>query len=79
MNRVEFVQHLEEQVIMPDIEGLITLETSLDGLVEWDSLAKISFLAFADRELDVNINPTQLENCKTILDLYNLVSEKIED
>ncbi len=79
MNRVEFVQHLEEQVIMPDIEGLITLETSLDSLAEWDSLARISFLAFADRELGVNINPSQLENCKTILDLYNLVSEKIED
>jgi acyl carrier protein len=79
MNRVEFVQNLEEMVIMPEIEGSITLETSLDGLVEWDSLAKISFLAFADRELDVNITPTQLEKCKKILDLYNLVSEKIED
>ncbi|NUU60939.1 phosphopantetheine-binding protein [Paenibacillus agri] len=79
MNTVEFVQQLEDQVIMPDEEGMISLETNLDDLTEWDSLAKIAFLAFADRELDSNITPTQLENCKTILDLYNLVSEKNEN
>lgn len=79
MNRTEFVEQLEEQVIMPDEEGVITLGTALDEISEWDSLAKIAFLAFADRELNVNVSPVQLESCNTILDLLNLVSEKIED
>ncbi|MDY7991538.1 MULTISPECIES: hypothetical protein [Paenibacillus] len=78
MTKIEFLKQLEEQVIMPDDEGSLSTETTLDQLDEWDSLAKVAFLAFSVRELAINLNPAQVDNCVTVQDLMNLVAEKIE-
>ncbi|MWV46623.1 acyl carrier protein [Paenibacillus sp. HJL G12] len=79
MTKNEFLKRLEEQVIMPDEEIILTPDTVLDDLEEWDSLAAVAFLAFSDRELGVHVNPDQLKNCKFVRDIINLVSSKLTE
>lgn len=44
-------------------------ETSLEGLEGWDSLSKITTLAFMDREFGVAMLISELDSFKTIGDI----------
>jgi acyl carrier protein len=71
MTRTEFLHALE--IILKTPKGSLRGEETLAELATWDSLAVISFLALADREMDVGFPPHELDNCKTPNDLYAAV------
>ena len=48
-----------------------TLETNLDDLEEWDSLAAISYVVMMDEEFGIVANPTDIKNFKTIQDILD--------
>lgn len=71
MKSTEFISFAED--ILEAEEGTLSLTDLLDE-VDWDSLADITFIADADRKLGVTVNPEGLKACKTLADVYALVS-----
>jgi acyl carrier protein len=53
----------------------LTGNEMLQDIPEWDSIATISFIAMADSIFKVEVPPKILENCITVQDLVNLLSE----
>lgn len=43
---------------------------------EWSSLIGLSVIAMVDDEFDVTLKGDDIKNSKTILDIYNLITEK---
>lgn len=48
-----------------------TMETILDELDEWDSLAAISYVVMMDEEFGIIANPNDIRNFKTIQDIMD--------
>ncbi len=72
---------MEESIFLQSLEELLELnphtlrpETMLSSLVEWDSLAAVSFLAMTDAKFHIRIKPNALEGCNTVRDLMALVT-----
>lgn len=65
MSRDEFLGHLSE--IMQTDE--LSFDVALDSLEEWDSLSKITTLAFLDREFGISLLVSEIEQFKTIEDI----------
>ena len=68
MSRAEFLEQLSE-IFQTDKE--LSFDTNLDSLEEWDSLSKITTLAFLDREFGISLLVSDIENFKTIEDIAN--------
>ena len=68
MSRDEFLGHLSE-IMQTDRE--LSFDMALDSLEEWDSLSKITTLAFLDREFGISLLVSDIENFKTIEDIAN--------
>lgn len=71
MNRQQFLEALE-QAIMLD-KGALTPTTVLGELDSWDSMAVLEFQAMADEHFDIQVEPEDIGNCKTVDDLCVLV------
>ncbi len=52
----------------------IHADTQLSDLPEWDSLAALGVIVMSDMEYGKTITGNDLANCKSITDLYALVS-----
>lgn len=52
----------------------INADTQLAELPEWDSLAALGVIVMSDMEYGKTITGNDLANCKSITDLYALVS-----
>lgn len=52
----------------------ITADTQLADLPEWDSLAALGVIVMSDVEYGKTITGNDLAGCKSITDLYALVS-----
>ncbi|MCI9655122.1 MAG: acyl carrier protein [Lawsonibacter sp.] len=50
-------------------EGVLTPETSLDTVEEWDSIAMLSLIAMLDEEFDKTITGKELKELKTVADI----------
>lgn len=70
MSSQEFVQRLKEDIL--DIDGDLTMDTNLEDLEEWDSLALVSFTAFAGMQ-GVDVERSAVRGAKTVGDLYALL------
>jgi len=57
--------------------GTITGQETLESLGEWNSLAIISFIAFADGMLGLSLNPESLKKAQKVADLVALVQSAI--
>ena len=57
-------------------EEQFTPETNYRELDEWSSLTALSIISMIDDQMDVQITGANLRSCKTIGDLYNVVTEK---
>lgn len=64
---------LDEMMNVLSTKEKISMDTALDGLEDWDSLAYASFLAFASEVTDKKIVRDELASAKTIRDLYELI------
>lgn len=76
MTKDAFLRELET-ALGRDI-GSISATSSLEE-IQWDSLADISFVSFADQKLAVEIAATRLAACSTVADLINLLAPNVAD
>lgn len=70
MDKKELICELEE--ILDVEEGILNEETELDTLDEWDSVAKLSLVIFADEELGKKISGDDVAKLKTVNDIIAL-------
>jgi acyl carrier protein len=49
----------------------------LDSLDGWDSLGVISFMALADENFGINLQPRQIAGCTTVAELIGLLDGRI--
>ena len=68
----EFIEKFKEAL---DIEGEFDINAELEEFVEWDSMGYISMMSMLDEEYEKEVNANQLKACKTLADLYKLVSK----
>lgn len=54
-------------------ENTLTLETELNSLDEWDSIAILSAIVMFDEEFGKTVKGTDLKACKTVADIVNLM------
>ncbi len=72
-NEQTFFKLVEETLELTDDILLNNINTPLDEIEEWDSLAIMSFVSLLDIEFKIEIEAEKLEDCKCPKDLYNLV------
>lgn len=58
-----------------DIEGELDINIELEEFGEWDSMGYISIMSMIDEVYQKEVNASQLKACKTLADLYQLVSK----
>lgn len=63
---------LEE--VMDLEEGMLTEETVLDDLAEWDSMSKLSFIVMMEDEFGKKVNAEQVRNFKTVQDMLDCMN-----
>ena len=68
-----FKQKIAE--ITEDEADKLALETSLEDIEGWDSLAIVTFVAMADAEFGVAIKTSDLRIAETLGDIYELVCD----
>lgn len=75
MNKTELLEEIRETL---QREDEISLIMKLEDIEEWDSLAKLSIISLYDQLFGILISGQELVNCKTINDLVELVSKKLD-
>ena len=78
MKKITKKELLEEIKLTLQREEEISFETELVEMEEWDSLSYISIISLYDRLFDFIITIDKLKKSKTIDDLINLVSNKLD-
>ena len=73
----EFINKFEEEIVMVE-EGTVTLETVLDELVDWDSMARVALNATLDAEFGFVIPAEELKKIQTFKDIVNYIKGKLE-
>jgi acyl carrier protein len=73
MDKTEFLKEME--ILLETEPGTLTGRENLDQLADWNSLAIISFIAFADDRLGVMLSPKAILSCKTSDDLFDLAAK----
>ena len=68
----EFIEKFKEAL---DIEGEFDINVELEEFEEWDSMGYISVMSMLDEEYGKEVDANQLKACKTLADLYELVSK----
>ena len=76
MTRSELLEEIRE-TLQRDED--ISLSMKLRDIEEWDSLAFISTLSLYDQLFHINVTTGQLENCKTVNDLVELVADRLDN
>lgn len=69
----DFITSFAEEIEIEKADEL-TPDTQFRDLEEWSSLSVMVFIAFADENFGKQIGDKQIADCKTIQDLYNLVT-----
>ena len=67
----EKINKIEEMLEID--ENTLTLDTELNSLDEWDSVAILSTIVMLDEEFGKTIKGTDIKACKTVADLVNLM------
>ncbi len=69
-----FVSKFAEQLEIEDSNSL-TADTLFRDLEEWSSLSILELVVLYDDEFNKQIGDSDIANCKTLADLYELVTE----
>jgi acyl carrier protein len=72
LNKREFLLLLDELLELDP--GTLQGPESLTEVESWDSLAVVSFMGLAKTKAGKTVAPKQVAVCKTVDDLYSLVS-----
>ncbi len=74
MTRAEFVAEFASLIEAP---AGTSEATDLASLAGWDSMGRLSFMAFADEQLGCEVSPAQLAECATVGDLASLLGDRL--
>lgn len=78
MNIEGFIEIIEEE--FEDIEqGILKPESDFKKELEWSSVNALIMITLVNTEFDIIINANDINNSKTIQELYDLVLSKIEN
>lgn len=55
----------------------LTPETAFESIDGWDSLAVLMIIAMIDSEYSVGVSADEFIKCKTVRELFDLVSKKV--
>lgn len=72
MEKKEFLAIVDE-ILEVDI-GTTDFEGDLEA-IDWDSLANLGFIAEIDSRLGVRLNAEDLAKCRSVADLYLLLTK----
>lgn len=76
MNKSEFLKDMEDILQREDV----CYETDeLDVYDEWDSLAKMSMIAYFDRQFNLKVSLNELKKINKVADLIRLAGDNIND
>jgi acyl carrier protein len=75
MTMDEFLGHFGDLLEMP--AGQLRAEDKLADLDEWNSMAMVGFIAFADAELGKTLSPRLFATCSTVGDLAKLAGVSV--
>ena len=75
MDIKEFIQNFADQFDETDA-SVFNENTLFHDLDEWSSLIGLSLIAMIDDEYGVVIKGDELRSAKTIVDVYNIVSQR---
>ena len=71
MSKEKLIKKLEEILEME--EGELEETTLLEDVEEWDSLAKLSLIAFVKKEFSISLTANQIKEFKTVADICNML------
>lgn len=75
MELVKFIENFAAQFDDTD-PAEIKSDTLFHDLDEWSSLTALSIIAMADEEYDVTLKGNDINDAKTVEDLFNIVKSK---
>ena len=75
MSKEEFLAVLQD-ILQRD--GAVNQDDRLADYVEWDSLSKMSILAYYNRNFGVNINLNDLKSLQSVTELIRLAGDNIQ-
>ena len=75
MELKEFIQNFADQFDDTDAE-VFNAQTDYQSLDEWSSVMVLSVISFVRTQCGKRITASDLRSCKTIEELYNLVSTR---
>lgn len=76
MNKADFLVELEDIL---QREEPCAIDDNLDNYEEWDSLSKMSIMAYYDKNFGVKLSLSSLKEVSTVSDLVALAGDKISD
>lgn len=68
-------EFLEELAELLEVEETVTLETSLEDMPEYDSLAIMALIAFIDDNFDMTVSGEKVGNLKTVSELVDIIGK----
>lgn len=71
MSEQEKLNKIENLLEMAD--GVLTRETELDTLSNWDSMTALSFILLLEEEYNVFLSTDKILECKTVGDLLGFM------
>lgn len=71
----EFIENFANQFDETD-SAEITATTAFKELDEWSSLTALSVIAMVDEEYDIALKGNDINDAKTVEDLFNIVKTK---
>ncbi len=75
MKKQEFVEKLEE--LMELDEGTLSIDSDLTDIEEYDSMALLSIIAFADKNFGKKLTADQLVKVTTVESLINTIGQDL--
>lgn len=75
MNKAEFLVELEDIL---QREEKCNINDNLDDYEEWDSLSKMSIMAYYDKNFGIKLSLKDFKNLVTVNDLIALAGDKIQ-
>ena len=75
MDKNEFLAYFADQFDETDASE-ITLTTEFHDLDEWSSLTGMGVIALAKTQYGKSITGTELKDCVTVEDVFNLINNK---
>lgn len=71
----QFLTSFAEQFDDTD-SSIFNAETEFHTIDEWSSMTALGIIGMLDTEYGISITGADLQNCKSIQDLYNLAMER---